>query len=107
MKFKLNVGGTDWGKYQDVVAAATDYCKFDDMLRMVIAGDALQREKLTDYLERKYRSGKLVYGLHVSDRALLSCLVFDLSGRQVHFFDGADGGYALAAKEMKARTINP
>lgn len=103
MKFKLNVCGTDWSKYQDVVAAATDYRKFDDMLRMVIAGDALQRESLTDYLEQKYRSGKLVYGLHVSDRALLTCLVFDRNGRQVHFVDGADGGYAMAAKEMKAR----
>ena len=103
MKFKLNVCGTDWSKYQDVVAAATDYRKFDDMLRMVIAGDALQRENLTDYLEKKYRSGKLVYGLHVSDRALLTCLVFDRNGRQVHFVDGADGGYAMAAKEMKAR----
>lgn len=103
MKFKLNVCGTDWSKYQDVVAAATDYRKFDDMLRMVIAGDALQRENLTDYLEQKYRSGKLVYGLHVSDRALLTCLVFDRNGRQVHFVDGADGGYAMAAKEMKAR----
>ena len=103
MKFKLNVCGTDWSKYQDVVAAATDYRKFDDMLRMVIAGDALQRENLTDYLEQKYRSGKLVYGLHVSDRALLTCLVLDRNGRQVHFVDGADGGYAMAAKEMKAR----
>ena len=103
MKFKLNVCGTDWSKYQDVVAAATDYRKFDDMLRMVIAGDALQRENLTDYLEQKYRSGKLVYGLHVSDRALLTCLVFDRNGRQVHFVDGADGGYAMAAKEMRAR----
>ena len=103
MKFKLNVCGTDWSKYQDVVAAATDYRKFDDMLRMVIAGDALQRENLTNYLEQKYRSGKLVYGLHVSDRALLTCLVFDRNGRQVHFVDGADGGYAMAAKEMKAR----
>ncbi len=103
MRFKLNIGGTDWGEYQDVVAAATDYRKFDDMLRMVIAGDAHQREKLTSYLEQKYRSGKLVYGLHVSDRALLTCLVFDRNGRQVHFVDGADGGYALAAKAMKAR----
>ena len=103
MKFKLNVCGTDWSKYQDVVAAATDYRKFDDMLRMVIAGDALQREDLTDYLEQKYRSGKLAYGLHVSNRALLTCLVFDRNGRQVHFVDGADGGYAMAAKEMKAR----
>ena len=37
------------------------------------------------------------------DRALMTCLVFEREGRQVHFVDGADGGYALAAKAMKAR----
>jgi hypothetical protein len=44
-----------------------------------------------------------VYGLHISDRALMTCLVFERNGRQVHFVDGADGGYALAAKEMKQK----
>jgi hypothetical protein len=33
----------------------------------------------------------------------MTCLVFDRDGRQVHFVDGADGGYALAAKKMKER----
>ena len=56
-----------------------------------------------DYLEKKFQEGRLVYGFHVSDRALMTCLVFDRDGRQVHFVDGADGGYALAAKKMKER----
>jgi hypothetical protein len=33
----------------------------------------------------------------------MTCLVFERGGRQVHFVDGADGGYALAAKDMKQR----
>lgn len=103
MKFKLNVNKMPWGRYRHIVAAATDYRKFDDMLRMVISGNAQQRQQLTDYLEQKARSNDLVYGLQVSDRALLTCLVYERNGRQVHFVDGADGGYALAAKAMKAR----
>jgi hypothetical protein len=103
MNLKVKTEELDWGVYKNIAIAATDYRKFDDMLRMVISGNEWQRKKLTGYLERNYREGKLVYGLHVSDRALMTCLVFERGGRQVHFVDGADGGYALAAKDMKQR----
>jgi hypothetical protein len=103
MNLKVKTEELDWGVYKDIAIAATDYRKFDDMLRMVISGNEWRRKKLTAYLERNYREGKLVYGLHVSDRALMTCLVFERGGQQVHFVDGADGGYALAAKDMKQR----
>ena len=103
MNLKVKTEELDWGVYKDIALAATDYRKFDDMLRMVISGNEWRRKKLTRYLERNYREGKLVYGLHVSDRALMTCLVFERGGQQVHFVDGADGGYALAAKDMKQR----
>ncbi|MEG3982315.1 DUF3095 domain-containing protein [Microcoleus sp. T3B2] len=103
MNLKVKTEELDWGVYKDIAIAATDYRKFDDMLRMVISGNEWRRKKLTGYLERNYREGKLVYGLHVSDRALMTCLVFERNGQQVHFIDGADGGYALAAKDMKQR----
>ncbi|HEY9897241.1 MAG TPA: DUF3095 domain-containing protein [Candidatus Sericytochromatia bacterium] len=103
MKFKLKIGGMDWGGYKKILTEATDYRKFDDMLRMVISGTRLQREQLINYLEEQYKAGRLVYGTHVSDRALMTCLVFEHNGPQVHFIDGADGGYTLAAKAMKVR----
>ncbi|NNJ12551.1 DUF3095 domain-containing protein [Chloroflexales bacterium ZM16-3] len=90
-----------WDAYREVVFRTADYKKYDDTLRMIIAGNAAQRERLTAYLEDGYRRGQLVYGIHVTDRALMTCLVFERMGRQVHFVDGADGGYALAAKAMK------
>ena len=35
---------------------------------------------------------------------MMTCLVFSLQeGRHVHFIDGADGGYALAALQLKAQ----
>jgi hypothetical protein len=103
MELKVKLGEVNWGMYKQIVADATDYRKFDDMLRMVIAGNAIQREMLIRYLEEQYREGKLVYGLHVSNRALMTCFVFDRDGPQVHFIDGADGGYMLAAKVMKEK----
>lgn len=103
MQFRIKTEDTDWGTYKKVVIGATDYRKFDDILRMIISGNVLQREKLANYLESQFKEGKLVYGLHVSDRALMTCLVFERNGPQVHFVDGADGGYALAAKALKER----
>ena len=101
MVFKIKTKTFNWGDYKQIVAEATDFKKFDDVLRMVISGRTKQRQKLTNYLEKKFQEGRLVYGFHVSDRALMTCLVFERDGRQVHFVDGADGGYALAAKNMK------
>ncbi|WP_103667312.1 DUF3095 domain-containing protein [Pseudanabaena sp. BC1403] len=99
--FNIKTGTLNWGDYKQIVSEATDFKKFDDVLRMVISGRTRQRQKLTEYLEKKFQEGRLVYGFHVSDRALMTCLVFERDGRQVHFVDGADGGYALAAKNMK------
>jgi hypothetical protein len=103
MHFNVKAGEMNWGAYKDIVIGATDYKKFDDMLRMVISGTVAQRESLLNYLELKYKQGQLVYGLHVSDRALMTCLVFERNGPQVHFVDGAEGGYTLAAKALKER----
>ncbi len=101
MRFNIKIGNLNWGDYKQIVAEATDFKKFDDVLRMVISGRTRQRQKLVEYLEKKFQEGRLVYGFHISDRALMTCLVFERDGRQVHFVDGADGGYALAAKNMK------
>ncbi len=103
MTFNIKTGAFNWSDYTQIVSEATDFKKFDDVLRMVISGKTKQRQKLTDFLEKKFQEGRLVYGFHISDRALMTCLVFERDGRQVHFVDGADGGYALAAKEMKER----
>lgn len=83
------------------VIKATDYQKFSDTLNMIISGTPAQRKKLVTFLEQKHKQGKLVYGLHTSDRALITCYVNDPNGCHVHFVDGADGGYTLAAKAMK------
>lgn len=70
---------------------------------LIIDDTAAQRAELTTYLEEEYRSGRLAYGVHVTDRALVTCVVFERMGRQVHFVDGADGGYAMAARALKQR----
>lgn len=99
MKFAIN----QWRFYKENTIKTTDAEKFDDTLRMVIAVTEQQQKQLTSYLEREYQAGKLIYGIHVSNRALMTCLIFERHGQQVHFIDAADGGYALAAKSFKQR----
>ena len=103
MRFDVRSGGIDWGRYRADVRAASDYQKIDDMLRMVIAGSPAQTERIVAYLDKRLAQGHLVYGLHVSDRALMTCLIMDRRDRHFHLIDGADGGYALAAIQLKAR----
>jgi len=95
--------GVRWDHYIEKLVATSDFRKYDDTLRMVIAGTAAQRTALTSYLEEEYQSGRLAYGMHITDRALVTCVVFERMGRQVHFVDGADGGYAMAARTLKQR----
>ena len=41
--------------------------------------------------------------MHKSREALVTCIVFSYNGSHVHFVDGSDGGYAMAARDLKAR----
>jgi hypothetical protein len=45
----------------------------------------------------------MVYGIHIANRAQMTCMVFNYSGRHLHFIDGADGGLFMAAKALKRR----
>jgi len=70
---------------------------------MVMDGSEAQFEDLRSYLEAQRRKGRLVYGMHKSREALVTCIVFSYNGNHVHFVDGSDGGYAMAARGLKAQ----
>ena len=101
MKFDIKTEDTQWGKYKEQVTLTTDSEKFDDMLRMICSVNHEERIALEAYLQKAYESKKVCYGIHISDRALMTCLVFERMGSQVHFVDAADGGYAMAAVGLK------
>lgn len=103
MKSGKHALNTDWGTYKDALVANSDFRKFDDKLRMVISGNSQQRKNLIGYLERQHLKGLLVYGHHVSTKALMTCVIFDYNKDHVHFIDGSEGGYTMAANAMKER----
>jgi hypothetical protein len=92
-----------WSRYVDDMVENSDFRKFDGMLRMVMDGSEAQFDGLKTYLEGQRREGRLVYGMHKSREALVTCIVFSYNGNHVHFVDGSDGGYAMAARGLKAQ----
>lgn len=104
MRTGLNFAGVNWGRYREEVIQNTDRRKFDDTLRIVLSGTAAERQTLEAWLDRRHAAGQLAYGLHVAPSALMTCLIGDRSaGDHIHFVDGANGGYALAAVDLKRR----
>lgn len=104
LKTGIPFAGVHWGKYRQEVVDNTDRRKFDDTLRLVLSGTAEQRHSLESWLESRCRAGDLVYGIHVGTAALMTCLIGKRTqGDHLHFVDGAGGGYALAAADLKAR----
>lgn len=101
MTFKLNVAGVFWGAYKAELISNTDFKKFDGVLRQVISGTKSQRKELDSYLKEKYRNKQCFYGIHASDSALMTCMIDNRVGEHFHFIDAADGGYAIAALQMK------
>lgn len=103
LKFKLSAGSFDGVRYVSEFLENTDFQKFDEALRMVLDMKTEDIEGLERFLEEQHAAGRLAFGLHQSNEALITCMVRSYSGDHVHFVDGADGGYALAAKQLKAQ----
>ncbi|OWW18212.1 DUF3095 domain-containing protein [Noviherbaspirillum denitrificans] len=94
---------TQWTRYRGDLVENSDFRKFDGMLRMLIDSSADQYALLRDYLEEECRAGRLAWGASKSNKALVTCIVRSYNGNHMHFVDGSDGGYALAARDLKRR----
>ena len=93
----------DWGKYVRELMANTDTKKFDDSLKMILSGPESSERDLRRVLEKLRLEKKIFYGVFVCGSAQMTCLVFSRHGDHIHFVDGSDGGYAMAAAELKAQ----
>ena len=101
----LRVAGVRWGGYKKEVVENADFRKFDGTLKIVLDGSAKQEDLFREFLEKMRAEGKLVYGLHRSAQAIMTCMVFTAGQDHAHFVDGSDGGYAMAAKMMKEQLV--
>jgi hypothetical protein len=103
MALGTSAGGFDGSTYPKELIENTDFRKFDEALRMVLDVSGEQLAVIEAELERARQSGALVYGLHRAPSALITCYLRSYAGDHVHFVDGSDGGYALAARTLKAQ----
>jgi hypothetical protein len=101
MTLGVDAFGFDGKRYKDEFINNTDFRKFDETLRMVLDLRPDQSAALEAWLLERSGRGQLAFGLHRSTAALATCMVKAYHGDHVHFVDGADGGYALAARGLK------
>ena len=103
-RFDMSAGGYQGKQYRVELRENTDYRRFDDTLRILLDCSEAQADSIDEMLAQRAQRGELNYGLHRSDSALMTCLVFNLhKGEHLHFVDGSDGGFTSAAKNLKAK----
>ncbi len=93
---------TDPFKYISELTTNTDYLKFDECLRMILDVSAEQKSALIARLEAHHKNGEIYYGMHCDPYALMTCFIQGPS-KHMHFVDAGGGGYAMAAKQLKAQ----
>jgi hypothetical protein len=104
MRFGLQVGRFIPRKYLSEVVQNSDFRKFDDALRMVIDCSPALAQEIEGVLAAAEKEGIVRYGFHREDAAMMTCFTpSPASPTHVHFIDGAQGGYALAAAALKQR----
>lgn len=100
----LTLGDFNARDYARQMTRNTDFRKFDDGLKMTIDINAAGLAEIETLLETAAATGICQFGLHKQDQALVTCIVPSLRVRDhMHFIDGAAGGYAQAATQMKAK----
>lgn len=101
MYFKKYELGADWGQYKSDLVMNSDYLKLDDTYRTVMSGTHKMVLELLEWLQLEYQKGHLFYGCHQTHSAVVTCLVAKTGVEHIHFVDSAEGGYAMAAKQLK------
>src|SRR6185437_6615238 len=102
MRIGLHVGRFIPTKYTREVVENSDFRKFDDSLRMVLDCSPDLAAKIENCLKAAAARGVVRYGSHQQQAAMMTCFTPSPSHpSHVHFIDGAQGGYALAAAALK------
>ncbi|KAA5823413.1 DUF3095 domain-containing protein [Algibacter amylolyticus] len=90
-------------KYLKELTQLSDILVIDGRINMVISGTSKQRKLLTTFLDGLEKNKHIVYGIHVSNRSIMSCYVQNRNAKHIHFVDGGSSGYTRAAKVLKRK----
>jgi len=108
MRLGIRVGGFDPGVYRRVVVENSDFRKYDDSLRMTLDCTPDLADRIERRLAQATADNVARFGLHRQSEAIMTCIVPSVSeSNHFHFVDGAAGGYALAARQLKLAAGTP
>jgi Protein of unknown function (DUF3095) len=99
-----STGGFDARRHRIDAGHNSDFRKFDDGLKLTVDITPDACTEIEALLEHAAGEGICRFGMHQQDEALMTCIIPSFRERDhVHFIDGAAGGYAMAATQLKAR----
>ena len=100
------IGGFDPQRYRSEVVTNTDFCKHDETVCLVMDCAPSAVEAIRRYLDEAAPARGIRYGIHVSQTALMTCLVMSPEDSlHVHFVDGGAGGYTSASRSLKSAAL--
>jgi hypothetical protein len=98
----IPVGGFHEARFRRELVENTDFRKFDDGLSMTVDCPSELADVIDARLGEAQRRGVCFFGTHRQLAANLTCFVpSPTQANHVHFIDGASGGYAFAAANLK------
>jgi Protein of unknown function (DUF3095) len=99
---RIPIGSFPEAQFRRELVENTDYRKFDDGLRMTVDCPSELADVIDARLEEAQRRGACFFGTHRQLTANLTCFVpSPTQANHIHFVDGASGGYAFAAANLK------
>ncbi|MDX7950616.1 DUF3095 domain-containing protein [Lichenihabitans sp. Uapishka_5] len=106
VRFGLPLGNFRPARYRAEILDNTDFRKFGDGLMMTVDCTTDQASLIEARLTEAERDGVAHCGTHRQSAALMTCVVPSPSHPgHVHFIDGAEGGYTMAARQLKANRL--
>jgi hypothetical protein len=100
------LGSFDPQVYKREITTNTDFSKRDEVLSLVLDCDDRAIAAIRAELDTRAALGELRYGIHISDTALMTCIVTSLGEHEhAHFVDGGNGGYTRAAQVLKQEQV--
>jgi hypothetical protein len=109
MRLGVPIGSFDPAHYRRQTALNSDYRKFLDGLNMTLDCTDEEADRIEALLRTLRDAGTIRFGTFRQREALMTCIVPSPTvDHHFHFIDGAGGGYAEAARALKAATgISP
>ena len=104
LRHRAKLSDFNGATYLQEVVANADILTIDGRVSTILSGTPAQRSKFIAFLDKEEEAGRLRYGHHVASESVMTCYIQSREREHIHFVDGSDGGYTMAAAELKRKT---